>query len=357
MVRFLIFSFYLIIASITTHLYFDMTGEIIGTATEGLVNETAKKPFAYRALVPFAMREIVTALPQKAIDKLEARKADGSWHKPKSMDHFQWNGSSIPLFVLSYLMVWGMTLWILYCWRAVLRLQQFSAVTVDIAPAIGLLLVPILLSKAGWIYDFPELLFFSLGLVFFLKKQWLFYYISFALALLNKETAVLMLVYFVPLITQARMWVLKHALLHVMMAGGILVAIRLHFADRTGESMQMNLMHNLTFLFSSSPWFKFSDTYAYQLPTPRGFNFLNFFLYVYPIWSARKVVSKAWLTVVLVMLAVLFPLFLVSGFEDEFRVFLPVVPAFLIIYVQAIQHLFFSYYAKQQVAVISGGKS
>jgi len=346
-VRFLVFSFYLIIASITTHLYFDMTGEMIGTATEELVDGSAKKPFAYRMLVPFVMGEIVAALPQKAIDKLEARKADGSWRKPKSMNYFRWNGSSIPLFVLSYLMVWGMTLWLLYCWRAVLRAQQFGPVTVDLAPAIALLAVPMLLSKAAWIYDFPELLFFSLGLLFFIRKQWLLYYGCFVLGLLNKETAVLMAVYFLPHVFQERAFVIKHLLIQGAIAFGVLLAIRLQFADRPGEAMQFNLKSNLEFIFSREPWFKFSDAYAYQLPSPRGFNILNFFLFVYPLWLARDVITKAWRNVVLIMLAVLFPLFVVSGFEDEFRVFLPLVPAFIIIYVQAIQKLFFQYYANQ----------
>lgn len=348
MTRFLLFSFYLIIASITTHLYFDRTGEMIGTATESLVNGTEKKPFAYRVLVPTVMREIVEALPQSAIAKLEARKPDGSWHNPKAMDHFRWNGTSIPLFILSYFMVWGITLWILYCWRAVLNAEAYSTAIADIAPIFGLLLVPILLSKAGWIYDFPELLFFSLGLLFYLKKQWLPYYISFCLALLNKETAVLMSFYFLPAFACSRKMVFKHALVHAALAMVILFGIRLHFADRAGEAMQVNIQHNLDFLFSAKPWFKFSDTYAYQLPTPRGFNVLNFFLYVVPLWLARKQINKNWFYVVVAMTSVLFPLFLYSGFEDEFRVFLPVVPAYFLIYVQAVHYLFLQHYAKQK---------
>ncbi|HET8704979.1 MAG TPA: hypothetical protein VFM46_01655, partial [Pseudomonadales bacterium] len=306
-------------------------------------------PFAYRVLTPWLIREAVDAIPPSVVSKMNITK-DGEPRRLEAMERTRWNGHSIPVFVVSYLLVWLLNFSLLYNWRALFKAYGFSPAMSDLAPALSALIVQILFAKSGYIYDYPELLFFSLGLLLFKQQKWLAYYLVFALAVLNKETALLMGAYFVPfLFGQTRRFV-SHAAIHALIALPILFVIRWWLRERAGVEAEFHLFNNLRFLASSEPWFKFVGVFAYQLPSPRGFNFLNILIFVLPVWWCRKIIDKALLYPFLIMLLCLFPLFIVFGNTDEFRVFVPAVPVFMLLYAKTIQQLFKQHYAKSAKA-------
>ena len=64
-----------------------------------------------------------------------------------------------------------------------------------VAMAVGVTL-PVTFCGKVYLYDFPQLLLFTLGLGFLYQRKWAWFYAVYVLACLNKETSVLLGVVF-----------------------------------------------------------------------------------------------------------------------------------------------------------------
>ncbi len=345
--QFFLFFFYFVCASITTHLYFDEAGDYLGLQTDLLVKGQHCRPFVYRLLTYKTIQYTIKLLPEKVKFRLNHSSKDNSPRKLKAMKRYFWSGESGEIFIISYLMVFIISLTVLYILRKALMTTNHSPPVCDISPAIGLLFLPMLFSKSGYIYDFPELLFFTLGFYFVQTKRWKSYYLTYLLAVVNKETAVLMGAYFIPLLLRKnyRLFI-RHTLIHAFTGLPILFVIRWMMRHYIKDFITFRLGINLSFFLTPEPWLKFTDIYAFQISTPRGFNIIVMFLLIYPIWKFRKLLDRDNLIILITILVILFPLFLVLGNRDEVRVFVPAAPIFFMLYVDAIKAMFSRHYQK-----------
>lgn len=339
--QFLVLSLYLVAASIFTHLYLDISAHYLGKETEQLVSGEPLRPFAYRVLTPALIQASLDALP----DTVKARLSHDKTGQPRTLKaaaRYDWSGNDQAIFVVSYLLLWLCSLLTLLLWRSLLQQQQIGGLATRIlAPVLGLLALPLFFAKSGYIYDLPELLLFSAALLCFLRQRWSAYYLLFAIAVLNKETALLMGLFFTPLLLRGDYRALaRHAALHAAIGLPLLAAIRVIMADLPGTALEWHFENNLKFFASTEPWFKFDDIYAQQLPTPRALNPLNLLLLLGPILLKRKQLNRDLALSALAMLLVLLPTFVLLGNEDEIRVFIPVLPLGFLLYSQAMLLLF-----------------
>ncbi len=345
----IIFTLYLTATSITTHLYFDQQSTSLSRTTEQLIFNESRRPFVYRVLSHWSLRKLSESTPETIKQRLQVNKK-GEQRELEGIKHYQWKGAHPHIFLLSYYWVFLFLLLSIFCWRFTLsKTLKMTPSGIDIAPAIAMLALPHLFMKSGFIYDTSELFFFSAGLLFFLRKNWLLYYIFFALAVTNKETGILMGAWILlPLANKQWRYVATHSAAHLAIGLPILSAIRIHYAGSGGSPMEFHLWENVDFFLSKKPWLQFGDAYAFHLPTARSFNIINLLLFGAPIITYWKHLNTEIKWIFTATLITLLPLYLVCGLKDEIRVFLPVVPAFLILYTDAIKHFYKNFQALDQ---------
>lgn len=336
-----IFTLYFTATSITTHLYFDQQSASLSRTTEQLIFNESQRPFVYRVFSHWSLGKLSEATPETIKKRLLINKK-GEKREIDGIKHYQWKGSHPHIFLLSYLWVFIFLLLTIFCWRFTLsKTLKMTPVGLDIAPAIAMLALPHLFMKSGFIYDTPELFFFSAGLLFSLRKSWLLYYICFALAVTNKETGILMGAWLLlPLVKKQWLHIATHGTAHLIIGLPILSAIRIHYAGVVGSPMEFHLWENIDFFLSKKPWLQFGDAYAFHLPTARSFNIINILLVSAPLITYWKHLNIEIRWIFTTLLIILSPLYLVFGLKDEIRVFLPIVPSFLILYTDAIKHFY-----------------
>ena len=333
----LIFSLYLITSSITTHLYLEKFGKDISISTSQIMKFEAARPFAYRILTPSLLNWIDSHTPHNIKNKI-TQKSNGSPRDIRAIKQYSWHDSNVFLFILSYLFIATSLVLLQILWRHLLkRTIKLGKPSYDLAPALAILLLPMTFVKGAYIYDFPELIFATFCLIFFLEKKWIAYYITFSIACINKETSVLLGAWFLPLLLQKEFKSFaKHTAIHCILGLPILFSIRYHLSDLPGEAAQFNFYRNIEFWTSKYPWIRFEHLYAFNLPTPRTFNIINIILIVFPLSIYWRKLNAEMKRTFVASTASIFPLFLLFGLEDEVRVFMIALPSFFVLYTQAL---------------------
>jgi hypothetical protein len=162
----------------------------------GMMNGTAAKPFVDRTLLPTTVRLTATALPagfkdvtQRAIIRAIRR----ILHDPEAVLTHKWNNEHVLEYALAMALTYLFLLGFMLVFRRLLNALYLTPGWVrDILPMIAVLVLPVFFhAGTHFVYDFPALFFFTLLLLLLWRKNWLFFYPVFILALLNKETALL----------------------------------------------------------------------------------------------------------------------------------------------------------------------
>src|SRR6185295_4420000 len=152
----------------------------------------------------------------------------------------------------------------------------------DFVPPLALLLLPMTFMQGGFIYDPSELLLTSLALQFFLRRRWLPYYLTFFVAVVNKESNILLPVWLLAPFTIDRDWrfLLRHGAISVAVGAPPFLAIRWWFRDQKGEPFVNLFGSNLAYLGDPKSYWSGFDVYAPHVPAPEGFHLFNLFLLV-----------------------------------------------------------------------------
>jgi len=293
------------------------------------VTYTSIRPYVYRVLTPAVINGMTAALPESAIEQRRAwlleespllgfRRPNESWDLEKSV---QWHVAYAYLFLtlmIALVAARGLT-------RAV---YDFGPLFVDLAPAVALMLLPITFQWAGYSYDFPELAFLFVALLAIVRQRWWLFYPVFVLAILNKESSVLIVLYFVAFAyTKGDLRAqLGHVAAQLLIGVVLLVTVRAMFAGMGGEPQRFYMPINLLFWFDYRAYTSFATTYAPLVPMPRPGNVITLFLLGVVVawgWSRKPPLVR---TAFVLTSAVILPLTLVFGFMDEARAMAPMFP-------------------------------
>lgn len=292
------------------------------------VNYTVRPPFVYRVLTPWMVNSISDALPEAVRARLAARTAD--LRKRYGLR----DENDVEYAVAYYLMLLAY-LGTLVVWRANLKfLGHGGPVFWTFAPPLGLLLLPMTFMQGGFIYDPAELFLTSLALHFLLRRRWPWFWLVFAVAVLNKDANILLPVWLLAVLAVERDWraFLRRSAVAVAVGSPIILSVRWFFRDRTQSAFQPMWKENLTYLMDPRSYWSGFDVYATHVPAPEGFHLLNLVflgLLLAAVWRVEPLreVRLIFLCTVLVYL----PFFLLYGYRDEIRVFGPSFAAFFLL--------------------------
>jgi hypothetical protein len=297
----------------------------------------ADRPFAYRVLMPLLIRGIDAATPFWTVDAamFEQRDAYRRLRLERGTEKRQLIAAALLLCSL---------LGTLYAARRVSKLvyPRMPDLAADLAPAVAVVFLPLTFIRGGYMYDFPELFFLFATLLALLKSRWWWYYALYALAVLNKESNVLVVLFFAavgPLALSARQ-LRKHLILHMFVAGPLLASTRIAFAQHPGAQMENRLMQNIDFFLSPGSYFQFFEIYAPFVPVPRGFNIITMCAVAFLVACAWRrlpvVVRRLFFLVSLVAI----PLYLVGSHTDEIRSLSLLFPALYLVAVHSVCSLY-----------------
>ncbi len=222
---------------------------------------TPSRPMVYRVLMPMVMKAALHLVPDAVERPVKAQLI--SWRdsdegkafvkkyflRKPPLDDGQIFESAAVLCVcyVTLLMFLGM----LYMLARAMFPESTSYAL--LAPFVALQVLPILTVNNGYIYDFSELFFSCLLTWLMLKGRYCVYLIAFAIATLNKETTLFMIVFFAAYVfrkvpfRQYRNLMLAQCVLYVAIKG----ALMLYFASYPGELIgpKVTVAGNLHYLW------------------------------------------------------------------------------------------------------------
>jgi hypothetical protein len=230
----------------------DMPGDDAWASIEAMLDGTAHRPSVYRQLIPATANWLEGAVPQTARARVDTR--IGSWigvgasGRESADEPFLYAVSTSPTandphYGFRYRVVYVETF--LFALIAVYAMY-FACSAVEphspgalLAPVIVILLLPYIMTKGGFFYDYPELAFFALAVWGALRRRWWWLVPIAALGTWNKETFLLFVVTLYPLLrrnsSRLAAALRTGALCAVSLA--VLVPIRLRFAQNPGGDM------------------------------------------------------------------------------------------------------------------------
>lgn len=217
-------------------------------ALADMISGEAARPFVTRVLIPWLTRGTAALLPQSAPSAAQAA-AEGSRFLAGLLEKYR----TPPELALEGLisMFWQLAsvLGFTFSMRGLVRRVYDSPAHFPELVTIGglLALAPMLLF--GYIYDLPNLFLTTLAL-YTIAAQWkLRYYLVFALAVLNKETALVLMVPALLLDWYLPRPALSKIITNLLIQLGIFLAIRLPinylYRDNPGGAIEYHLLDHL----------------------------------------------------------------------------------------------------------------
>ncbi len=164
-----------------------------------MIYGTAYQPFVNRMLLPSATRLITAALPEAWKHDLiqTAANAPEDSFTHTMMRQAMWEKRYLPEYLvacaLMYVALWGYFLALRYLCRT---MMESPAWFVDLAGLLALWALPPFFRYYSYVYDFPALFFFTLGLALMAREKWILFFVVFIFSCFNKETTILLTVVF-----------------------------------------------------------------------------------------------------------------------------------------------------------------
>jgi hypothetical protein len=288
----------------------------------------AVKPWCYRVLVPFTVNKLKDIsdelnLGGGAHRLMKYPKVADRVEKMKVRYEFQDNVDIENYFIL-YGLFFLILLSLLFAIRQLTKEVFVCHELVYLcAPILIMLLYPLSFVGSGNLYDFLEILFLVIALICLIRNYWVSYYIVFALAILNKESNILLGIYFIAM--YFKVYSVKklgvHTLIHAVVGLPVFFAIRILFKDNPGGQFWSHFDINIEFLTQIKSYFLFNDVYAYMIATPRGYNIWTMFLLIVSVgysWYKKPLFARR---ILMISYPLLFLLCLTMGNKDEIRNF------------------------------------
>ncbi len=287
-----------------------------------MVYARAPRPYVERVLVPWLVRAGVALTPQQLKANIEA--GARRWYTREGKPDWLYN---YPYeFLLVRFLLFACLVGFAFALRRLAQLTlDVHPVAHDLVPAIALLGLPGLYGYGSMLYDLPALFLFTLGLVLIARRRLGLYAAVFVLALLNKETALLLTLVWV--IVERRR--LKFS--HLALGAGVQVIAWLavrgllawFFRNNPGDEIALHLFRNFDVLVIPRNWVLFRPITDW-LVLPMGFNVLYVAGFIWALIALRRSAQflndAFWIALPLGVLSLLF------GNVDEMRVYYELLP-------------------------------
>lgn len=306
------------------------------------------KPFQYRVLMPLIIKAIESSTPnsiKSGIEDIVKPKIEGGkqfYDNGKTRDKIDViSENAYFVFVLIGLNFIIMFLFLLTMRKLLMISGYFSTALCDFLPLGIIIVMPTFYEFPNYIYDFSHLLLFALGLYLMYRQQWTRYLVIFCLAMLNKETSIMLTIIFVfyYLSILARGVFAKLLLWQVLIFIFIKSALFIIFKNNPGGLAEWHLVWNLDHLSTFAHYFRFEPLwrgllipFRIKIPWPMGLNLML-------LLPAAFFIAYGWKTKPLffrkatIYFPLLFVLAITMGLINELRAYYD---AFIIIYILSI---------------------
>jgi hypothetical protein len=289
-----------------------------------MVYGKASKPFVYRVLLPATVRVLSAPVPQTLRNTISNTIDDNislnklfkklKWEKDLAVEYFF-------AMLIMFFSLWGFSFAVRYLFTLIYNASSWFADSVSVLALLGL---PTMFQYTSFIYDFPLLFLYTLGLIFLFKQDWKKFLIIFLIGCINKETTILLTLVFYISYKSGLKKELFNKLLIAQFAIFILVKGSLYFIfkNNPGTFIEFHLIdHNLRLLT------------GYDLTLAAAV--LGFVLLVFYKWNEKPNFLKTslWMFIPLVVLT----LFL--GYLDELRDYYEVYPIVIIFIAHSIARI------------------
>lgn len=288
-----------------------------------MIEGTAARPFVLRTLIPSSIRLMRDELPESIKNQIKTFFAARNWFvdylkSEKAVEY------SIALF-LCFIFFLGFS-FVLRCLAK--RFYSQDSLVQHLAVFSGMMIIPLCSAYGHYIYDPATIFLFSFGVLLVVKERLIPMLAFFPLAVINKETSLLLIPVFIAYQFGGRMPVIKIAAVSVVM-GLIWFFIRMliakEFAANTGALAEFHFFdHNLRLFANPAAACFFLVTVTFLgVLIAKNWKSKNQFLR----WG---------------FLLVFLPLFILSiffGFVDELRQFYEVVPFAALLMAPAISEM------------------
>jgi len=162
-----------------------------------MVYGTAWKPFVYRTLLPTTVRAISEVIPQK-VHNYFTEKVSNSQLSILVLEKLKWESEYITEYLVAMLLMYLSLLGFVYAFRKLFNeIYSSSKWFINFISIVMLFALPPMFQYYSYVYDFPTLFLFTLGLLFLKQRNWSYFLILFFIACFNKETTILLTLVFV----------------------------------------------------------------------------------------------------------------------------------------------------------------
>jgi len=285
-----------------------------------MIDGTAWKPFVYRTLLPTTVRIFSEVIPESVHSSLTER-VESKKSAMLVLEKFKWESEFITEYLVAMVLIYLSLLGFVFAFRKLF--DEIYASTLwfkNIISIILLLAIPAMFQPqySNYIYDFPTLFLFTLGLLLLKKRNWKFFLILFFIACLNKETIILLTlifaIHFYKDAEVSRKLYYQLIAAQLILFAAIKILLYILFVNNPGGFVEFHLIDRNYLLFN-----------GYSLAT--FVVLLIIFLSIFSKWSEKPKFLKdaLWITVPLLILT----LFL--GFFDELRDYYEVFPVVVLL--------------------------
>jgi len=284
-----------------------------------MLNGTASRPYVYRQLLPTIANSIDSVLPASVKEALYSfRTPSGKFLRerffisPMARSHEYFVRYLIiyfSTFTFAILSTCGMFFFA--------RSQGFNSTQSIAASAVMILLLPVFMSVGGYYYDYAELAFLVAAVLIALRLHWALLIPLAALAAWNKESFLLFVPCFYPLLRSrfSRWQAIVATGASGLAAGLVVAALRSHFAGNSGGSVEFHLAEQISYLLNPAKMIVPGDsTYGIiSLPSLNPFTLAIILFLVWDGWSQLSLELRRFTGVAALINLPLFFLFCAPG--------------------------------------------
>lgn len=285
-----------------------------------MVYGTAWKPFVYRTLLPTTVRIISEVIPESIHETL-TEKVESSRFLMLALEKLIWESEYITEYLIAMILMYLSLLGFVYAFRKLFDeiyttpLWFKNVISIILLFAIPAMFQP---NYSNYVYDFPSLFLFTLGLLFLKQRRWTQFLILFLIACFNKETIILLTMIFAIHFYNdkaiGRKFYYQLIAAQLLIFGFIKILLFILFFDNPGGIVEFHLIDRNYLLFN-----------GYSLAT--FVVLLIIILSVFSRWNEKPKFLKdsLWIGIPLLILTLLF------GFFDELRDYYEVFPVIILL--------------------------
>jgi hypothetical protein len=227
--------------------YTSFNGDPRSTLSD-LIYGNAHNPFVQRALVPFLTRTVYDLAPQTLWSGLTEQLLTVPKIQ-KEIVRLRWEPRFLPEYLIAltftFLSLVGFVFIVRSLWSSLYDTQDEIT---NAVPLFALACLPLFFHVGThYIYDFPALFFFTLGVLCMVRLNWTAFYPVYIVGCLNKETMVILSLGFL-LVFFHRMksaMLLKHVVIQLLLFATIKIFLLDQFAGNPGGVLELHLFGNL----------------------------------------------------------------------------------------------------------------